>query len=246
VSGRKRNLIALGALSILTGPATADQTAGTRDNDLHYTAAGFFDIHVCNWPDRELFFMPLFSTTRYDEITSIEVRSSPDGNTLASLDLEKFMVLKAKGKPEKHVFITQLDIPDSASDGWYEATISLADGTRLNAKDYVIISRLPRASGMNPPDNAERIPLPEKLSWSAVAQASYYQVFIRDRWDDNTLIYTSKLLREPELAVPPGLLQPDGLYSWQIHARDTNEDVLLGDFNKGSMSRTASFSTSAN
>jgi hypothetical protein len=244
VSERQRYLTALGALLILTGPVMANQTAGTRGNDLHYTSAGFFDIHVCNWPDRELFFMPLFSTTRYSEITGIEVRS-PDGNALTSLNLEKFMVRKPKGKPEKHVFINQLDVPDNASDGWYEATISLADGTRLNAKDYVIISRLPRPSGMNPPDGAERIPLPEKLTWSAVEQASYYQVFIRDRWDDDTLIYTSKLLREPELAVPPGLLQADGLYSWQIHARDTNQDVLLGDFNKGSMSATATFSTSA-
>ena len=245
LSGRKRYLIATGALLFLTGPVTDNQTAGAaRGNDLHYTPAGFFDIHVCNWPDRELFFMPLFSTTRYKEIRGIEVRY-PDGNTLTSLNLDKFMVLKAKGKPEKHVFITQLDVPDSAADGWYEATIRLTDGTQLIAKDYVVVSRLPRPSDMSPPDGAEQIPLPGKLNWSAVGQAGYYQVFIRDSWDDNKLIYKSKLLHAPELAVPPGLLQPDGLYSWQVHARDTNEDVLLGDFNKGSMSRTATFSTAA-
>jgi hypothetical protein len=244
LSARKRYLIVMGALWLLTGPVTAKQVAGARGNDLHYTPAGFFDIHVCNWPDRELFFMPLFSTTRYSEITGIEVRY-PGGNTLTSLNLDKFMVLKPKGKPEKHVFITQLDVPGSASDGWYEATISLADGTQLIAKDYVVVSRLPRPSGMNPPDGSEQVPLPKKLTWSAVGQAGYYQVFIRDSWDDNRLIYKSKLLREPELAVPPGLLQPDGLYSWQVHARDINEDVLLGDFNKGSMSPTATFSTAA-
>ena len=80
---------------------------------------------------------------------------------------------------------------------------------------------------------------------SAAGHGGYYQVFIRDVWDESKLIYTSRLLRKTELDVPAGLLEPDGLYSWKIHARDTNEDVLLGDFNKGSMSRVATFSTSA-
>lgn len=250
-SGRKEMYsIAAGAtLLFLTSPVAGSETPGkvpgTRGGgDPHYTPAGFFDIHICNWPDRELFFMPLFATTRYSEVTGIEVRH-PDGNTLIPLNLRKFKVLKPKGKPEKHVFITQIDVPDGASDGWYSATISLADGTKFTAKDYVLVSRLPRPSAINPPDGAEQIPVPEQLTWSAVGQGSYYQVFIRDVWDDSKLIYTSKLLREPELAVPPGLLQPDGLYSWKIHARDTTEDVLLGDFNKGSMSRGATFSTSA-
>ena len=169
----------------------------------------------------------------------------PDGSALTPLDLRTFKVLKPKGKPEKHVFITQMDVPDGASDGWYSATISLADGTQFIAKDYVVVSRLPRPSATEPPDGAEQIPAPEKLTWSAAGHGGYYQVFIRDVWDESKLIYTSKLLRETELAVPAGLLQPDGLYSWQIHARDTNEDVLLGDFNKGAMSRIAIFSTSA-
>jgi len=231
--------------SPVAGIGTPGEAAGTaHGDDPHYTPAGFFDIHVCNWPDRELFFMPLFATTRYPEITGIEVRH-PDGSTLTLLDLGKFKVLKPKGKPEKRVFITQMDVPDGASDGWYSATISLADGTHFIAKDYVVVSRLPRPSATEPPDGAEQIPAPEKLKWSAAGHGGYYQVFIRDVWDESKLIYTSKLLRETELAVPAGLLQPDGLYSWQIHARDTNEDVLLGDFNKGAMSRIATFSTSA-
>ena len=28
--------------------------------DKHYSKAGFFDIHVCNWPNQPLFFMALF------------------------------------------------------------------------------------------------------------------------------------------------------------------------------------------
>ena len=98
-SARKRSysIAATAVLLFLTPPVTGAETpsaAGTaHSNDPHYTAAGFFDIHVCNWPDRELFFMPLFSTTRYSEITAIEVRH-PDGKRLTALDLGNFMVLK--------------------------------------------------------------------------------------------------------------------------------------------------------
>lgn len=67
-------------------------------------------------------------------------------------------------------------------------------------------------------------------------------MFIRDLWDDERLIYTSKLLTTAELVLPENLLQPGGYYSWIIHARDVNEDVRLGDFNRGSMSRPATFS----
>jgi len=231
--------------SSITGTETPRQSSKTlHSDDPHYTEVGFFDIHVCNWPDRELFFMPLFSTVHYHEITDIKIQR-PDGKTLTSLNLEKFKLLKPEGKAEKHVFMSQMDVPDNAVDGWYTATISLADGTQVIAKDYVIISRLPRASDMNPPDGAEQIAIPKKLIWSGT-EKGYYQVFIRDIWNDSKLIYTSKLLSKPELMVPAGLLQPDGLYSWQIHARDVNEDVLLGDFNKGSMSSIATFSTSEN
>ncbi len=229
--------------SAAKGTETTSQPAGTlHSNDPHYTEAGFFDIHVCNWPDRELFFMPLFSTIHYREITDIKIQR-PDGKMLTSLNLKRFKLLKQKNKPEKHVFMRQMDVPEDAVDGWYSATISLANGTQVIAKDYVIISRLPRASDMNPPDGAEQIPIPKKLTWSGT-EKGYYQVFIRDVWNDSKLIYTSKLLNKPELEIPSDLLQPDGLYSWQIHARDVNEDVLLGDFNKGSLSLIAIFSTS--
>jgi len=250
-AGRKQRhaIAAAAALLFLTAGVTGAETAGeaadtSHRDDPHYTAAGFFDIHVCNWPDRKLFFMPLFSTTRFREITGIEVLQ-PDGTVLTALNLGRFKVLKPEGKPEKRVFITQMDVPDGAADGWYSATIRLADGTQFFAKDYVVVSRLPRPSGMNPPDGAEGIAVPEKLTWSAVAPGSYYQVFIHDLWDDGKLIYTSKLLPQPELAVPAGLLKPDGLYTWQVHARDSKEDPRLGDFNTGSMSPIAIFSTSA-
>jgi len=237
------------ALLLLAGPVSAAPTSGKpaddpHAGDSHYTPAGFFDIHVCNWPKRNLFFMLLFSTTRYDEIKSIEVRL-PDGRALADLDLTKYRIEKPKDEPEKHVFLTQAEIPDGAPDGWYSATVTLTDGTQFNARDYVIKSRLPRAAGLTPPDGAEQIPIPEKLTWSPVAGARWYEVFISDMWNDGKVIYTSELLREPALALPPGLLQADGLYSWKVHARDINEDPKLGDFNKGSMSSVATFSTAA-
>ena len=141
--------------------------------------------------------------------------------------------------------MTQTDVPDGAPDGWYSATVTLTDGTQIMARDYVVVARLPRPSGLNPPDGAEQIPTPEKLTWSPVDQAGWYQVFIRDIWNDGKLIYTSKLQREPVLVLPPGLLQADGLYTWKVHARDINEDKQLGDFNKGSMSSVSTFSTAA-
>jgi len=242
--------IVVGTIMIsLSTPVTANETPTKPDvsphsNDQHYTEVGFFDIHVCNWPERELFFMPLFSTINYREITDIKIQY-PDGKILTSLNLKNFKLLKPEGKPEKHVFMSQMDIPDSAVDGWYSATISLANGTQVIAKDYVIISRMPRASEMNPPDGTEQIPIPEKLTWSG-AEKGYYQVFIRDVWNGSKLIYSSKLLSKPEVTLPNGLLQPDGLYSWQVHSRDVNEDILLGDFNKGSMSSIATFSTLSN
>ena len=138
-----------------------------------------------------------------------------------------------------------MDVPKGSVDGWYTATVRMADGTQVVAKDYVIISSLPRVSGFNPPDGAEEVAIPEKLTWDAIG-TSYYQVFIRDIWNDSKLVHRSKLLDKPELTIPPGMLEPDGLYSWQIHSRDVNEDVKLGDFNKGSMSLISTFSTSSN
>ena len=36
--------------------------------DTHHNDAGFFDIHVCNWPGRPPFFMPLFSMARFNKV----------------------------------------------------------------------------------------------------------------------------------------------------------------------------------
>ena len=226
-------------LILSTSHIRASEPPGAPTVDPHYNEAGFFDIHVCNWPDRPVFFMPLFSTTHGDAVRRIEVLA-PDGRSLVDLDLGRFRHIEQQGKPDKRVFINQVDIPPGASDGWYAARITLDDGRRFTAKDYVAISRLAQAGGQAPADGAE-VAMPDTLRWQPVPGAGFYQVFIRDLWDDDRLIYTSGLLERAELVLPPGLLKPGGYYSWIIHARDTNEDVMLGDFNHGSLNRAATF-----
>jgi hypothetical protein len=209
--------------------------------DTHSNAAGFFDIHVCNWPGRSPFFMPLFSTARFNEVQSIEVLT-PGGELLVALDLERYRTIKGEKQADKRVFIQQLDVPPAAVDGWYTARTRLANGEEYVARDYVIVHILPQASGQVPADEEEVAAIPAKLSWDPVPGAGFYQVFIRDLWDDSKLIHTSKLLTQPELNLPPGLLQSGGNYSWIIHARDTNNHILLGDFNHGSLNKPVSFS----
>ena len=225
------------SLCLLT-PGTA---LAAKPGDGHYNTAGFFDIHVCNWPGRPLFFMPLFSTAGYDDIGKIEILY-PDNSLLVDLDLSSYRTISKAGQPDKRVFIKQLDVPTEAMDGWYAARITLNNGKVQKARDYVIISKLARANGQVPGDEQELPAAPEALSWAAVPGAAFYQAFIRDLWDENSLVYSSPLLAETKVVLPKNLLEPGGHYSWTIHARDTNEDLMLGDFNHGSMSSPVTFS----
>ena len=229
-----RYLIVLSGLSCLAG------ASARIGDDPHYTGAGFFDIHVCNWPDRPLFLMPLFSTERYAEVERIEV-FDPDDRLITTLDLERFRILKRKGKQDKRVFIRQIALPENASDGWYSARVKLTDGSRYRARDYLILTELPQVSDRQPAHEAVLDQVPQALSWQAVSGAAFYQVFIRDLWNDGELIHTSGLLSEPRIDLPPGLIRRGGYYSWIVHARDTNEHGLLGDFNHGSLSLPATF-----
>ena len=227
-------MLALGGLSPVDAAAPGDT---------HYNDAGFFDIHVCNWPGRPPFFMPLFSTARFEEVQNIEILD-PAGDLLVELDLKQFRTIKQKSKPHKRVFIKQIDVPPAAVNGWYSARVKLTNGKEYVASDYVILQTLPQAGGQVPANEEELVRIPEKLSWGPVPGANYYQVFIRDLWDDNKLVHTSKLLTRPELELPPGLLHNGGYYSWIIHSRDTNGHILLGDFNHGSLNKAATFSIS--
>ena len=203
--------------------------------DKHYSETGFFDIHVCNWPDQPLFFMALFSTDQYAKIRSIEV-FTPDNKLLTSIGMKRYRVIKRKNKSDKHVFIKQLEVSDDSLDGRYKARVTLNDGSIDETWDKVIISRMGQANQMEPAHNAEvNLPLTQ-LKWQAIEGARYYQVFVRDIWDEGKIIFSSKLLEQPFVALPKGLIEADGWYSWKVHARDINEDILLGDFNHGSLS----------
>lgn len=208
--------------------------------DPHYNELGFFDIHVCNWPNRPLFFMALFSTTHFKEVRKVEVRD-PEGRLIGNLDLAKYSLVKVEGKPEKRVFISHLDIPPNAPNGWYEARVSLNAGKTLFAKDYVHIEAMPLPQGLRPEEGSELTEIPTVLSWDPVPGARFYKVFIKDLWTAQT-IYQSKLLSESRLILPLHLLQRGEYYSWRVHARDINEDPVLGDFNLGTLSQDVIFS----
>jgi hypothetical protein len=235
-----RVAILLAAMLMASGSRAAPESAAERVGDPHYSAAGFFDIHVCNWPGRRLFFMPLFSTTRFREVKQIDVLT-PTGELLVRLDLNHYRSIQRAEKPEKRVFISQVDVPPAAGDGWYSARITLTDNEVLTAQDYVIIYKLPQAGGQSPANRAEVTESPARLSWDPVPGANYYQVFVRDLWNDDKLVYASNLLNRPETELPPGVLTKGGYYSWVIHARDTDSHLLLGDFNHGSMNTPVNF-----
>jgi hypothetical protein len=208
--------------------------------DPHYTKIGFFDIHVCNWPERKLFFMSLFSSYDYKNIDKIEIYT-PGNSKLGEIGMDKYRIVTQKGKPEKRVFISQLEIPETANDGWYRSVITTNNGEKYEAKDYVIMARMGIPVGMKPEANMELKEIPAKLSWQAVPGAKNYRVFIRDSWEQRT-IHSSKILTKPELKLPKGLLKKGGIYNWMIHARDVNENALLGDFNHGSLNTSIEFS----
>ena len=239
-AARAAGRILLPALLCLAGQSGADSSSPLLQ-DPHTSEAGFFDIHVCNWPGRELFFMSLLSTPRYDEVEQVEV-FFPNGSLLTELDLNNYRTIHRKGKPDKRVFMNEVDVPPGAPDGWYSTRVTLKNGKRHIARDYVILSALPQAVGQVPAHEAEVQGVPKQLGWEPVPGAGHYQVFIRDLWNEGKLIFSSKLLDEPVLPLPDGLLEPGGYYSWIVHARDLNEHFMLGDFNNGSISPVYTFS----
>ena len=221
---------------LLAAPAFA-----LSNDDPHRNEIGFFDVHVCHWPNRPLFFLGLFSTVRYDEIDDIRL-FAPSGKEVGVFNLTRYRRDAKPGKPEKHVFLNIFDIPPEREEGWYSARIHLKDGRIFQARDRVQLLSLPIAQDLQPSPGAENVPLPKELRWSAVPGALYYQVFIKDVWNDEKVILTSSLLSEPRLVLPPGLIKPGGRYLWQVHSRNLNEDPVWGDFNHGSLTAEVEFS----
>jgi hypothetical protein len=227
---------------LLIAPFTHADVNATNSADPHYTPVGFFDLHVCYWTDRPMFFLVVFSTERFNDIKSVDVLR-PNGQLLMSMDLSRHRVILRKNKPEKRSFVEQFSLPPDATDGWYTARIALHNGEQFIAKDYVIMYTMAPATGMIPPDGAENVPVPSELRWNPVPGATHYKVYIKDLWEGR-FIHESKLLTHPRLDLPSGLIKPGGDYSWRVHARDVNENVLLGDFNHGSFTGENKFGTS--
>ncbi|MDH5613298.1 MAG: hypothetical protein OEY66_12680 [Gammaproteobacteria bacterium] len=203
--------------------------------DAHYTETGFFDIHVCNWPDRPPFYMTLYSTYQFKDVRLIELMNA-EGEKFATLDLSKFRVITSDGKPEKRVFMNQIAQPEHSIDGWFSAKITLNDDSVHVAKDFVEHGVLSQVVGHWPAHRSEVADPPEVLHWSVVKGAAHYQVFIKDKWNESEMLFSSDLLASPEVVLPEGLLESGGYYAWRVHARDVNEDIKLGDFNQGSLS----------
>lgn len=213
--------------------------APVLDQDPHRNKLGFFDIHICNWPERQRFFKILFSTEKFNDVAEMEV-FDPSGASLAVLQKNRFKKLVRKKKPEKRVFIVDMDMPDSATTGWYTIKVKTVDGKVYIARDYVPMTRINRVSGMAPSTEDGSFPLPVTLAWSKLTGAGFYKVFVRDEWTGE-LVFKSKLIGENNIKIPKGKLSPGGYYSWAVHARDLNEHILLGDFHMGSMSKKAFF-----
>ena len=215
-----------------------------KDHDVkkspHYTKVGFFDIHVCNWPKHDLFFMSLFSTSHFNEIKFIDV-FYPDGKLLTRLDTKRYKSIVKKGKADKRVYISHTDVIEGSPDGWYTTTVTMNNGDIHQSKDYVAINKLPMVNITQPANSEKAIPFTQSLSWEPVSESAYYRVFIRDLWDDEKLVFTSKLSNETSVNVPDGILIPGNHYRWIVHARDVNEHPLYGDFNHGSMSESMEF-----
>lgn len=242
VSSRPLPIISFAAAILLLGStAIGEGIPQLLQADPHYTPAGFFDIHVCNWPDRAPFYMALFSGTHFDQLAAVSVYD-PGGTFVGALNMQRYRIVGKKGDPEKRVFITHFPVPAHTRDGWFSGAIRMRDGREYVARDFVVHALLPSASDLVPSGESELAGIPAEFRWAAVPGATNYMVTIRDEWQGEDTIFTSALLTEPRLRLPVGLLQGGGSYQWVVHARDINGSELLGDFNHGSLSKPARFS----
>lgn len=234
-------VLLLGWVLLVSPLAAARELIPPDPDDSHQTGAGYWDIHVCNWPDRPPFYLTAFFTERYDELESVEV-FLPDGRPLGQLDLNKYLVSQRKDKPPLRILVTHLPLHPQRPEGWYSAHITLKDGSRYLARDYQLMHLMQRAAQQIPAHGAE-VPVPKTLRWDPVPGAQRYRVWIRDMWQDGKQIFVSDFLPEPQLELPEDLLQAEGWYAWRIHTRDTHNHVLLGKFNHGSLTDWIEFST---
>jgi len=208
------------------------------DIDSHYTPAGFFDMHVCNWPEKGVFYMSVFSSVKYDNVKQVEIFDAKD-QRLGEVDWTRFRDHpKQKGK---RIYITHLPMLEQAKDGWFTSRIHMKDGSTILSKDYLIHGAMAFADKLEPFDQSVLAEPPKEFKWTPPAGSTHWVVTIRDAWDNDAVVYTSGALTEPVLKIPDGVLKKGGAYSWRVHSRDGNGNILLGDFNHGSMSRVTHF-----
>lgn len=199
-------------------------------NDVHHTAFGTFDMHVCNWPERAPFFVAVFATHRAAEIARVEVLR-PDGRRLGDIALDRFELRTDPEHGERQVFKTHFALPDGAPAGWYRARLHMRGGGIVEARDYIEIKIMPQVGALKQHAG--------ELRWQPLPGATHYRVIVKDPWQDKKIVYKSDLLREPRLRLPAGSLAPNGDYIWQVHARDTARAAKWGEFNHGSLSPEA-------
>lgn len=238
----KKTGLILFITTLLISSCVTNSSEDKIEHDPHYTTSGFFDLHVCNWPDQPLFFLAVFSSFNYEEIKSVTIYR-PDGSKLGAFNLENFRAKKLKNNKTKHIYIDKFPANTNDKDGWYKAVIQLASGESIIARDYIKIKKMPVAKVITPGNSLKSIQIPEVLSWQGISEAKYYKVTIRDMWEGEKLIHSSPLFQQSEYHLPKGLIKPGGWYTWRVHARDINEDLLLGDFNHGSLTLPAVFLT---
>lgn len=201
--------------------------------DPHYTEAGFFDLYYCHWTDRPLFVRVVFTSTRFTDVTGVEV-FDPKGRPFASVDLNNYGVMKKKSldDPEKRGYFQDHPYKGNELPGWYSAKITLRDGRVIEARDRVEWRPLEFSKNLRAETREGRT----VLRWDPPTRASHYKVYVRDPWQDNKMVIESPLLDNAVFEIPAGTLEPGGEYVWAVHARDAHHDPEWGDFNAGSTS----------
>lgn len=208
------------------------------DADPHYTPAGFFDMHVCNWPEKGVFYMSVFTSLKFDDVKQVELFNA-DGRRLGEVDWSRYRDHpKQKGK---RIYITHLPLTGQTKDGWFTAHIHMKDGSMIVSRDYLIHGAMSFADKLEPADQSALGEPPKEFKWTPPPGSTHWVVTIRDTWDNDAVVYTSGALTTPVLKTPDGVLKKGGAYSWRVHSRDNNGNILLGDFNHGSMSNVTHF-----
>jgi len=121
---KKRSLLFILTLMIAAGSGYAENAE--HPGDSHYNDVGFFDIHLCNWPDRAPFYLAVFSTRQFNDLKSVDLLNAR-GEQFASLDLSKYKVSHTNDKAEKRIYMSQIQRTANYVDGWFSAKISIAE-----------------------------------------------------------------------------------------------------------------------